>query len=267
MAKPRANSGVEISLFPFLSILACIIGCLTMVIVALSIIQMNKEGREPEEVERARAYLALEKEKDEDTRRITELKAVIEAVVMNREEINRKREELKQIQAMLNESIGIDALRLDLIKKLDELKKQLEVLLADHESLLAQIEDLKKQIADRKLDPDPPPVVVQPTGSGVNVRPFFAEVTAAAIHLHGKAGEEPVSIPIASLGSDENFQKVLDAVKSAPDRQLIFLIRGDGIAAYNRARAVADEKGVRNAKLPVVGQGELDLSEFNESLR
>ena len=49
MAKRRQDGGTEVSLFPFLSILACIIGCLTMIIVALTVIQMNSGEREPED--------------------------------------------------------------------------------------------------------------------------------------------------------------------------------------------------------------------------
>ena len=37
MARERASAGPEISLFPFLSILACLIGALTILIVALSV--------------------------------------------------------------------------------------------------------------------------------------------------------------------------------------------------------------------------------------
>ncbi len=267
MAKRKADSGAEVSLFPFLSILACIIGCLTMVIVALSIIQMDKEGREPEEVERAKAYLKLEKEKDADLEKISELKALIEAVVMNREQINEKREELKRIEAILDESMDVEALRDELIAELNRLMRELEQLESDHEALLAQIEELRKLLAEKKMDPDLPSVVVRPTGSGVNIRPFFAEVTAAALLLHLKMDEEPVRVPIAKLGSDENFLKVVQVVKDTPNGQLIFLLRGDGIAAYNRARQVADRAGARNAKLPLAGAGELDLRMFEKFLR
>ncbi len=267
MAKPRADSGAEVSLFPFLSILACIIGCLTMVIVALSIIQMNTGGREPVEVERAKDYLRIEKEKDADTERITELKVLIESVVLNREEINRKREELKQIRAMIDKSMDVVALRDELIAELNRLKRQLAALTKDHEEMMVQIEELKAIITERKLVPDLPSVVVRPTGSGVGLRPFFAEVSAAAILLHLVLDEEPIRIPIASLGSDENFLKTLEAVKAAPNGQLVFLLRGDGFSAYNRARAIADKAGARNAKLPLAGQGKLDLKMFEKFLK
>ena len=174
MAKPRADSGAEVSLFPFLSILACIIGCLTMVIVALSIIQMNqRDAKDPGDVQRAKDYLLIEKEKEADAKKISELKALIEAVVLNREQINQKREALKQIKAMLDKSMDVVALRDELIAELNRLKQQLTSLTKDHEELMAKIEELKAVIAERKLKPDLPSVVVRPTGSGVGLRPFF----------------------------------------------------------------------------------------------
>lgn len=267
MAKRRADSGQGVSLFPFLSILACIIGCLTMVIVALSIVQVKKKGHEPEEVERAKRFVKLQEEKNVDTRRIDELKALIESIVLNREEINKKREELKRIESMLDKSLDVEALRDELIAELNRLKLQLEELMKDHETLVAQIEELKKLMAEKKLKPDLPAVVVRPTGSGIGLRPFFAEVTSAAVLLHRKIGEDPIRVPIASLASDENFLQTLEAVKKAPNGQLIFLIRGDGISAYNRARAIANRAEARNAKLPLAGQGTLDLRMFEQFLQ
>ena len=66
MAK-RKDSGMAINLFPFLSILVCIIGCLTMIIVVLNIAQMDQvEGQTPEEVERAKEWQELKKEQEEN---------------------------------------------------------------------------------------------------------------------------------------------------------------------------------------------------------
>ena len=55
MAKRARDTGGSVNLFPFLSILICIIGCLTLIIVVINLIAMSKgEGRTSEEVERAR---------------------------------------------------------------------------------------------------------------------------------------------------------------------------------------------------------------------
>jgi hypothetical protein len=267
MARARKNEGAEVSLFPFLSILACIIGCLTMIIVALSIIQANKDGREPEEVTRAKEYLKVQKEQEDEGKKIESLKQKIDAIILNREDLTKKREALKLIEMEVEKAENIDELRDELIAELNRFLQQIEQLAKDHEELLAQIEELEQQMADRKLPTDEPAVLVRPSGSGVNLRPYFVEVTNAAIVLHLSLDEEPVRIPIASVNTDEQFLKLVEAVKSAPSSQIIFLIRGDAMNAYTRAKRVADAAEARNAKLPLVGQGKVDLSMFEKFLR
>ena len=267
MARARNNEGAEVSLFPFLSILACIIGCLTMIIVALSIIQTNKSGREPEDVTRAKEYLKVEKEQEEEGKKIDELKQKIDSIILNREELTKKREELKLIELEVVKAENVDELRDELIAELNRLMQQLEDLSTDEVALLAQIEELKKEMGDRKLPSDEPAVLVRPSGSGVNLRPYFVEVTNAAVILHLSLDEEPVRIPIATVNADERFLKLVEAVKSNPSSQIIFLIRGDAVSAYNRAKRVADAAEARNAKLPLVGQGQVDLTMFEKFLQ
>ena len=65
MAK-RSSSGDEVSLFPFLSILACLIGALVIIIVVLVVAQTDRiEGRAPEEIKMAQEVLNIKKELEE----------------------------------------------------------------------------------------------------------------------------------------------------------------------------------------------------------
>jgi hypothetical protein len=267
MARARNNEGAEVSLFPFLSILACIIGCLTMIIVALSLIQTAKSGREPDDVTRAKEYVKTQKEQEEEGKKIDELKQKIDSIILNREELTKKREELKLIELEVVQAENIDELRDELIAELNRLAQQMEQLSTDHEALLAQMEELQKDMADRKLPTDEPTVMVRPSGSGVNLRPYFVEVTNAAVILHLSLDEEPVAIPIATVNTDERFLKLVESVKSSPSSQIIFLIRGDAMSAYTRAKRVADAAEARNAKLPLVGHGKVDLTMFEKFLR
>jgi hypothetical protein len=43
---------------------------------------------------------------------------------------------------------------------------------------------------------------------------------------------------------------------------MVFLIRPDGVNTYNVARDIARQHYVKNGKLAVGGQGEIDLSRF-----
>ncbi|MEM7146284.1 MAG: hypothetical protein AAF591_14190 [Verrucomicrobiota bacterium] len=266
MGRARNKADVEVSLFPFLSILACIIGCLTMIIVALSIIQANKDGREPEDVTRAKEFLKVEREQEDEGKKIDQLKQRIDAIILKREKLAEKREELKMLEIEVVEAEDVDQLRDELIAELNRLQQQIEQLVKDEEELMAQIELLKQEIADRELPPDEPAVLVRPSGSGINVRPFFVEVTNAAVILHQSLSEEPVRIPIAGINSDERFLELVNTAKATPNGQIVFLIRGDARGAYNRAQAIANAADVRNSKLPLVGQGKVDLRIFEEFL-
>ena len=60
MARRRRSEEVSISLFPFLSILACVIGVLTLVIMSLSLSQIA-QGRENADVARAEERASVKK--------------------------------------------------------------------------------------------------------------------------------------------------------------------------------------------------------------
>ncbi len=109
MARRRRSAGPQVSLFPFLSILACLIGALTILIVALSIHEIL-QGRKDETVARAEDYVALER-----------------GVREREERIARRQEELQRTNAALVEMSDLQPriakVRQDL-KKLGELAKQ-----------------------------------------------------------------------------------------------------------------------------------------------
>ena len=50
-----------------------------------------------------------------------------------------------------------------------------------------------------------------------------------------------------------------------PRSLVLFLMRKDGLGSYNRAAGWAESKfNVRTGKVPLVGQGEVDLSRFQQ---
>ena len=97
---------------------------LTLIIVVLNLIAMNKDdGREPEEVERAREFVELKKENDDDEKKLVDLKQLIENLLqMNREDIQ-KREKLTQLKELLENQEEIDAIREELIAQFNLLQQ------------------------------------------------------------------------------------------------------------------------------------------------
>ncbi|MDF1858755.1 MAG: hypothetical protein P1U87_01000 [Verrucomicrobiales bacterium] len=271
MARRRKDDGASVNLFPFLSILVCIIGCLTLIIVVVNLIAMGKgEGRTPEEVERAREYLVVKKEKEEKQTEQDKVKQLIENLIQQNKDTLDARDKLARLKEMLNSQEDIDASREELIAKFNILTQTNRKLANDHEKLQASIKIKEEEIAKRKLPPEPAALKVRPTGSSSNVRPHFVEISEAGIYIHKSVSEEPEAIPIASINQSEEFIQLLDLVSENTSHSLIFLVRGndgaagafgkvnDVVATYNQGR----EKKAIPGKLPLPGEGKVDLSVF-----
>ncbi|MCG8600506.1 MAG: hypothetical protein MI807_10225 [Verrucomicrobiales bacterium] len=275
MARRNNDDGASVNLFPFLSILVCIIGCLTLIIVVVNLIAMGKgEGRTPEEVERAREYLLIKAEKEELQEKQDKLKIDIENLIQKSEKTIAARDKLALLKEMLNNQEEIEASREELIAKFNILNQTNKKLIKDHENLLAAIKEKEEEIAKRKLPPEPAKLKVRPTGSSSNVQPHFVEISEAGIYIHESISEEPEAIPIASINQSEKFIKLLDLVSGNSGHSLIFLVRGNegAAAAYNKVYDVVAtyNQGRQNraipGKLPLPGEGKVDLSVFSKFL-
>jgi len=276
MAKRRADTGASVNLFPFLSILVCIIGCLTLIIVVLNLISMSKaEGKEPEEVERAREFALLEKEQKKDKTEYDELRAHLKSLDEQNKDLLAKREKLTMLKEMLDSAEKIDLNREELIAKYQLLVRANTRLDADETIVLAEIEKLKKEIEERKLPPDAAAVQVRPSGSGASTQPYFVEVADALVLIHHSLTEPAIEVPSGSIGINEDFLKLLDTIASKPYNRLILLVRGSDLAVANLAKI---RKVVVNynqsagteiipGRLPLPGDGKVDLSLFEQYLK
>lgn len=276
MARARRNNGTSVDMFPFLSILVCMIGCLTLIIVVLNIIAMNKEeGREPEEVERAREYVELEKVDEDETKKYEELKEIIENYRLKNQTDLANREKLTQLKEMLENQEKVVERREELINLYNLLVQTNQKLDVDEKDLLAQIEELKKIIEERKLPPDPPALQVRPSGSGTNVEPYFVEIADKTVLIHHSLTEPAIEIPSASLGQSSEFIELLKNVAAKPYRKLIFLVRGNDGSMANLAAAngiisafnQSNGSQILAGRLPLPGDGKIDLSLFEQYLQ
>jgi len=69
--------------------------------------------------------------------------------------------------------------------------------------------------------------------------------------------------------ADVAYNFLLKEVQKQKDAKLIFLLRDDGMAAYNKALGWAQATYAltpeRTGKLPLPGRGEIDLKQFKQS--
>ena len=276
MARRRAApSGGEVSLFPFLSILACLIGALVLMIVVLVMAQVGKsEGRTQEEIKRAQDYIQMKK----DIEKREELDVVLKEKLAQLEELKKQLEERQQRYAKLRRLLDTSKEIMDsnlklsqqMQKELDDLLVEIEGLKKQMEESKAEIEKLMAEIKARQVPEDKktPPVVVQPSGSGMDpdTKVFFVEATAGALKILGAWGEDyRLSAKAEVLVADAAFNHFLAEAAKIPKSLILFLIRDDGQGAFNNgAGRASNDYEVRIGKLPIPGRGVLDLKMFDK---
>jgi hypothetical protein len=265
--RPRGDAD-DVSLFPFLSILACIIGVLTLLFSAMALAQMDNDTVVlAEQYEKIRQALeACQKEVAELRLRVDQ--EDIQAV----EEIDQKRQQVAEAQLRLNE----------LLQQLEQVqiaaggpkskisvpdydaviqREALEQMESQAAGLREQIAQLEKELEDRGKPPVESEVSILPGGTGLGFDPVFVECAAGSIVIH--ASDPPQRIRQADMATEEAFIDLLDRVAESDRQTVIFLVRNDGLSSYQTARSLADAHATRHGKLPVIGQGRLNLNYFH----
>ncbi|MCB1227391.1 MAG: hypothetical protein KDK99_16355 [Verrucomicrobiales bacterium] len=275
MAKRRASTGDEVSLFPFLSILACLIGALVMLIVVLVVAQMGKaEGRTMEEIQRAQDYLDIKKE-------IQERQKVDDLVKDKLKELEQLQKDLEETQAryaklrkLLDSSKDVQEqnkeISQQLQKELDDVLLEIDGLKKAQKETKQEIAALMAELEKRKVPKDkkPPPVMVQPSGSGMpeSTKVYFVEALGGQLKVLDAWGEEyRFAAKDEVVVADHKFNWMLEELKKDPNSLLLFLVRDDGYSAFAKGAGWAQGSyGIRVGKLPIPGRGELQLSMFDK---
>jgi hypothetical protein len=278
MAKRRDSAGGEVSLFPFLSILACLIGALIMIIVVLCVAQTQQsDGRTKEELEQARQYQELLKKEKEHLEKdviLTEKLAQLEKV---RTESKEKEQRLAKLRKLLSTSADIQKMNQELsqnmLKELDNLLLEIEGLTKHEVELKKEIEKLMAEIKARQvpLQKVVPPVIVEPSGSGVaqGTKMFFVEATQGRLTIFWDQEKKTiVSATPEVITADESYNYFLKEVQKVPQSKIIFLMRDDGTGPYTLgagwAQATYNYRVDQIGRLLLPGRGAVDLRHFKD---
>ena len=275
MAQRRESSGDEVSLFPFLSILACLIGALVLIIVVLVVAQAGKaEGRTPEEIRMAQDFQRMKKELEERKKLDIVLKEKLAELEKLQLEVKDREQRFIKLRKIIDSSKEVQEQNKEISQKL---QKELDDLLTEVDGIKRQQTETKKEIellmAEIKKRQIPeskkvPPVVVQPSGSGMsdNTKVYFVECSSGSLKVLGAWGEDyRLSATPSVVVADVNYNHFLSEVAKNKDSLILFLIRDDGQGAFNTGagRAEADYN-IRVGKLPIPGRGVLDLALFDK---
>ena len=263
MARRRRRNKLTVSLFPFLSVLACVIGTLTLMITALALGQMGGEDtasalrldfikREikayQQRIEALRAKLAGA---DSMKKRLAETRVELERLKLEKDLLFKENE--KEVPKPDVEIPDVDP---------EAHKKRMEQLAADLKQREELMNQLLVEIKKRKQPPEEAQVTIQPGGSGVDLEPTFVECAASGIVIY--EGDPPRRVPRAAMAKDEGFLALLDRIAKQPKGTVIFLVRDDGLGTYYSASATARSHYARNGKLPAIGHGKIDLGLFKK---
>lgn len=273
MARRPLAEEDDVSLFPFLSIIAAVIGVLTLMIAAVTLGQMNEDdvkeavensialdqiqkelaGTE-DAVEEMRIQLEKEKAKllegaGSRQNELVKTRAELEALVKQLADAKKKTEEQKKIKIVIPEiPQGQRETVADMQAQLTALKDRLAV--------------LQRELNEKKKPPDEAQVSILPGGTGLSFTPNFVECTAGTIVLHTE--EPPLTIRNAEIAANAKFVALLEKVANDKSQTIIFLLRSDSLGTYRLVKKLCDDNDVRNGKLPAVGNGRLDFRHFRK---
>jgi hypothetical protein len=259
-----------VSLFPFMSILASLIGILTLLIGLSMAVNQKKEGMTEEDVKRAQeakslAFLLKQKKDELDKSKPEPKKENLDAL-----ELEKLKLLLLELEKQKNE---LDKVK---ISPEDELKVKIQLYTEEkiaiekgHPPMQKKIDELKAKVAALKEKPVPKESVrVKPPKIGAKAprNIFFIECNSAGIVLRG-TNDETKNIPFESIksGSSVEFHDFCINAKqsSGEDYVILFLVRKGGLLSYQYATALAElDFKVKVAKLPIPNDGKIDLSGF-----
>ena len=279
MVRRSHRRGDEIMLIPFLDILCSLIGVLVLIIVVMVIAQTQKvSGRTQQEIERAQEFLKLQKQQKENEKINDALKDKVASLEKLKEEFKSKEDRIAKLRKLLTTSAADrESNRVasqNMLKELDNLLLELNGFAAQEPVLKKGIAALAEEIKKRQPVPVKlPPVIVQPGGSGIakGSKLFFVEATAGKLTFYWDGtAKSVVSAAPDVIAADATFNSYLKAVLTVPQSKIIFLLRDDGMGAYNLgagwAQATYGYRVDQIGKLPIPGRGEIDLKMFSEFL-
>ena len=267
MSRKRRTIAPPSSLFPFLSILACVIGVLALMIGALAPGQAEVRNKPVAPVQNDDVARLLEQIEfaEADIQRLEQRRVQAESVQAQLARSEKELNELKQRrQLQWKEAHEAAEQRFALGDEAELLRNETERLEPELAELDRRIARLKSEIAERMKPPPEAAIQVRAYHARRKIDPVFVECRKEGLVVY--ENDEPLEVPAAGIPSSAEFIRFLDRVAKTPDGAVVFMIRSDAFPTYFVARSVARERSCRNGKLPLVGEGPVDLSVVRKHL-
>ncbi len=262
MARRRRRDDLAVQLFPFLSVLACVIGTLTLILAAIAVGRLGGSSvdwiRLAEQLRNLREVVAA------GEARLESLQAQLREA---RTEAERAEDIGERLTALgLSPQISLEELTalVDLAKAAQDLDAQRAELLRTRSDLDERVARDERTFAERREIRDAASIIIEPSGVGREWRPFLMECGADYLEYYDTGDQQSRRIARVELHRGDKLPRLLRYIRNTPRSIVIFLIRPDGVDTCQRARALADAALVRSAELPLPGNGPLDLRRLSD---
>ncbi|HEB88017.1 MAG TPA: hypothetical protein ENI85_00455 [Deltaproteobacteria bacterium] len=242
----------RVSLFPFMSVLACTIGALMMLLVVMSLGAVVAGD--------ASARVGAEAVGPGSGGGAGSLGA--EAALARAEslwgDVDRALEQAGLPPGLSKSSIDRELARL---REKEELVASLARLEAEQARVAEEGETIETTVAVLESRRETLPILIDPTGLSQELRPYFVECDEAGVTAYRATDDFRYFVSNQDLSTGGVFGRYLRRVRVEPGALLVLLVRPDGVATTRRAERIAHAAGIaRIARLPLPGRGELDWS-------
>jgi len=261
MARARRRADLSVSLFPFLSVLACVIGALTLLITASAIGQVATDTVDLEHYQKLERGIARDQEALAQLSAIADELARLDAdILLSRDEkrsmVQEKRRARAQLQvrAPLREETRVASIEL---RRLEE----------QFQALDSEVRGRRRELEQARAAHSESSILIQPTGSGYGMDPHFAECGGEGLILFEGAERRPTQVSANSVTTSALFRRFLRRVRGREAATLVFLIRPGGVHVCADARRMAREMRITYGEIPVPGQGSFDFSSVDAGIQ
>lgn len=243
------RDGLPSALFPFMSVLACTIGALVVLLAVMALAAVDTTQSAQVQERTRREGLALERARFEaelgDVERMLEgWEQVDQAIVALGLEADAN---LETIVGRLREAARAEAIDQALAEATGEAER-IEAERGAVETSLAVLESRRETL----------PILIDPTDLSGRWQPFFIECDEAGITALRVLDDFRYFVPKEAIGMEGDLGRYLRRVNAEPAALLVLLVRPDGLPTARATARVARTAGIRVARLPLPGEGELD---------
>jgi len=252
----------QVSLFPFLDILACVIGNLILIITAVVLEQADTEP-----VAEAARIDAMATEVERNTAAEKQLQTELEKL---QETLGSNARQLIEARQRLAEATQAAAEARRQLREIPDEIPELDPTLVTKERQLAEkvkkLEDeavkIRLEIEQRQKPPEQAiallPAAQTDERAKAPSKTVFIEIAKDGLVVH--EGEEPWKVPRDEIGETDRLKTLLESLKSDERAIVTFLLRPDALDVLPLADQAAKKAGARTGKVPLPGDGVLDLS-------